>query len=141
MKRIEVFDPALCCSTGICGEDVDQSLVDFSANADWARRQGLSVSRFNLAREPQEFAEREIVRSFLEHSGQEGLPLILVDGTLAISGRYPSRFELADWAGINLPPTHNPDAHPHLAATAAETQTACCQPGGDCCDVDKADCS
>ena len=31
MKTLTVFDPAMCCSTGVCGSDVDQVLVDFSA--------------------------------------------------------------------------------------------------------------
>ena len=34
--RIEVFDPAMCCSTGVCGTDVDQNLVTFAADAAWA---------------------------------------------------------------------------------------------------------
>ena len=38
MKTIQVFDPALCCSTGVCGVDVDQALVNFSADVDWAKQ-------------------------------------------------------------------------------------------------------
>jgi len=38
MKIIQVFDPALCCSTGVCGVDVDQQLVSFAADADWAKQ-------------------------------------------------------------------------------------------------------
>ena len=38
MKKIEIFDPALCCSTGVCGVDVDQSLVTFAADVDWAKQ-------------------------------------------------------------------------------------------------------
>jgi hypothetical protein len=29
MKTLTVFDPAMCCSTGVCGTDIDQVLVDF----------------------------------------------------------------------------------------------------------------
>ncbi|HBU8666409.1 TPA: arsenic metallochaperone ArsD family protein, partial [Klebsiella oxytoca] len=32
MKTLTVFDPAMCCSTGVRGSDVDQVLVDFSAD-------------------------------------------------------------------------------------------------------------
>ena len=32
MPEIRVFEPALCCNTGVCGPDVDQALVDFSAD-------------------------------------------------------------------------------------------------------------
>jgi hypothetical protein len=100
MKKIQVFDPALCCSTGVCGVDVDQQLVDFSADVDWARQQDAQIERFNLAQQPLAFAENAIVRGFLERSGQEALPLILVDGEIALAGRYPTRAELVRWANI-----------------------------------------
>ncbi len=56
MNIIEVFEPALCCATGVCGEDVDQGLVTFSADLDFVRSRGAKVSRYNLASEPLAFA-------------------------------------------------------------------------------------
>ena len=103
MKTIHIFDPALCCRTGVCGVDVDQALVSFSADVDWARQQGAQLERFNLAQQPMAFAENTIVKGFLERSGQDALPLILVDGEVALAGRYPNRAELALWAGIAQP--------------------------------------
>lgn len=103
MKKIRVFDPALCCSTGVCGVEVDQSLVNFSADMAWASTQGAQIERFNLAQQPMAFAEDPTVKSFLERSGHEALPLILVDGEVALAGRYPNRAELARWTGIALP--------------------------------------
>ena len=103
MKTIRVYDPALCCSTGVCGVDVDQALVGFSADVAWANEQGAQIVRFNLAQQPMAFAEDATVKGFLERSGHEALPLILVDGEVALAGRYPSRAELARWSGIALP--------------------------------------
>ncbi len=100
MATIQVFDPALCCSTGVCGVEVDQQLVGFSADVDWAEQQGATIERFNLAQQPMLFAENAVVKAFLERSGAEALPLILVDGDMALAGRYPNRTELARWAGI-----------------------------------------
>lgn len=100
MKTIQIFDPALCCSTGVCGVDVDQALVQFSADVDWAKQQGATVERFNLSQQPLVFAENAIVRGYLERSGQEALPLILLDGEVALAGRYPNRNELARWLGV-----------------------------------------
>jgi hypothetical protein len=102
MKGIQVFDPALCCSSGVCGVDVDQALISFAAEVDWAKQNGILIERFNLAREPLNFAENPIVKAFLEQSGQEGLPLILIDGEIVLTGRYPCREELARWAKITL---------------------------------------
>ncbi len=120
MKNIQVFDPALCCSTGVCGVDVDQALVSFSADVDWARQNGAHIERFNLAQQPVAFAQNSIVKSFLERSGQEALPLILMDGEVALAGRYPNRAELARWVGI--------------AQAAAESKPvkSCCS-GSGCC--------
>ncbi|MFA5924708.1 MAG: arsenite efflux transporter metallochaperone ArsD [Methylococcaceae bacterium] len=118
MTNIQVFDPALCCSTGVCGVDVDQQLVGFSADVDWAKQNGAQIERFNLAQQPMAFAENPIVKSFLERSGAEALPLILVDNEVALAGRYPNRDELARWAGI--------------VQVEEKSEAACCG-GSKCC--------
>lgn len=100
MAQIEIFEPGLCCGTGICGVDVDQDLVTVSADLDWLRGQGAAAARFNLAQEPLAFVENATARAFVHTVGQEGLPLTLVDGMTALTGRYPSRAELAKWAGL-----------------------------------------
>lgn len=98
--NIQIFDPALCCSTGVCGVEEDQALIAFAADVDWAKRNGARIERFKLAQQPTAFADNATVRAFLERSGQEALPLILVDGEIALAGRYPNRAELARWAGV-----------------------------------------
>ena len=100
MTTIQVFDPALCCSTGVCGVEVDQQLVGFSADVDWAKQNGADIERFNLAQQPLVFAENAVVKSFLERSGADALPLVLVNGEVALAGRYPNRTELVRWTGI-----------------------------------------
>jgi len=100
MKAIQVFDPALCCSTGVCGVEVDQALVSFSADVDWAKGRGAQIERFNLAQQPMAFVDNAAVKGALERSGQDALPLIVIDGKVALSGRYPTRAELAQWLGI-----------------------------------------
>src|SRR5512141_1222418 len=105
MKKLQVFDPALCCSTGVCGVDVDQALVGFAADVDWAKQNGAQIERFNLAQQPLAFAENATVKAFLESAGQEGLPLFLVDGAVVLSGRYPSRDELVKWLGLMSTPS------------------------------------
>lgn len=102
MIKVQVFDPALCCSTGVCGTKVDPALVNFAADVDWAKKQGLTIERFNLSQQPMAFAQNELVKKFLERSGADSLPLILIDGDVALAGRYPSRKELAQWAKIEF---------------------------------------
>lgn len=108
MKKLQVFDPALCCSTGVCGTEIDQSLVNFSADVDWFKRSGGQIERFNLAQQAMDFVNNAVAKAFLERSGAEGLPLILVDGEIAMAGRYPTRNELARFAGISSAPSDVP---------------------------------
>jgi len=100
MIKIDVFDPALCCDTGVCGAEVDQDLVDFSGLVHWARGQGASIERHNLAQQPQDFAGNPLVAELLRRDGSDALPVTLIDGQTAVTGRYPSRAELAAWAGL-----------------------------------------
>jgi len=51
MTTIQIFDPALCCSTGVCGVEADQALISFAADVDWAKQNGAHVERFNLAQQ------------------------------------------------------------------------------------------
>lgn len=120
MKRIEIYDPALCCRSGVCGVDADQALVSFSADVSWAVGSGAKIERFNLAQQPLAFAENATVKGFLERSGPEALPLVLVDGEVALAGRYPQRAELARWAGITPGAAKEKDAE------------SCCS-GKSCC--------
>ena len=107
MTKIKVYDGAMCCSTGVCGVDVDQRLVNFAADVEWAKQQGVTIERFNLGQQPLQFANNTTVKGFLQRSGEASLPLILVDGEVALAGRYPSRAELTRWAGLAAAPTTN----------------------------------
>jgi hypothetical protein len=98
MKTIHVYDKPMCCSTGVCGPQVDPALPQFAADLDWLKTQGNQVERYNLAQQPGAFAENSEVRQLLSSEGTECLPLIVVDGLVTSRGQYPSREMLARWA-------------------------------------------
>jgi len=122
MKNLTIYDPAMCCSTGICGADIDQKLVDFAADLDWLKSEGIEVRRINLSQEPALFAENEQVKSVLETSGIEGLPVILAGDEMQSSGQYPDREQLAQMAGVTVSPSVD-----SVTAPAG----GCCGPTGD----------
>jgi hypothetical protein len=94
---IEVFDPAMCCSTGVCGSDVDESLVEFANDVKWMKSNGVHVQRFNLGQEPEAFKMNSEVLSRLQKGGVEILPVILVNGDVVSEGGYPNRETLREW--------------------------------------------
>ncbi len=100
MKKLQVFDPPMCCSTGVCGPSVDPALVSFSSDLHWLANQRIAVERYNLAQQPQAFAANEIVKAALREFGNECLPLILLDGAILSKGCYPKRDELARLTGV-----------------------------------------
>ena len=101
MVKLTIYDPALCCSTGVCGPAVDPVLVQFAADLEWLRARGAGVRRFNLAQEPAAFARSTVVRRRLQEEGTSCLPLLLVGTEVVSSGRYPDRDELAAWSRID----------------------------------------
>jgi len=126
MAHVQVYDPPMCCSTGICGPSVDPQLVRFAADLDWLTSQGVSVERFNLSQQPGAFAVEAAVKSALEAQGEEALPLLKVDGGVKSSGRYPSRDELAGWAGLDAPaPSIYTEAVNELVAIGAAIASNC----------------
>jgi len=101
VAKVEVFDPPMCCSTGVCGPDPDERLTRFSADLEWLQRQGVEVRRYNLAQEPAVFTSHPQVQQLMNKTNGEALPLLMVDGRVALQGEYPTRDRLAELAGVN----------------------------------------
>ena len=102
MTTVEVFDPPMCCSSGVCGPVADPALARFSADLFWLRDKGVSVERYNLSQQPQAFVANSLVKDALDKEGNACLPLILVNGQIASQGGYPPREELAKVSGVGV---------------------------------------
>lgn len=94
MKKIQIYDKPMCCSTGVCGPQVDPVLPQFAADLDWLKSQGHQVERYNLAQQPMAFIENKKVHELLGCEGTDCLPLIVVDDELVSQKAYPSRTSL-----------------------------------------------
>ncbi len=126
MTKLEVFDPAMCCSTGVCGPQVDPKLATFEADLRWLGARGADVTRYNLGSEPGAFVGSDIVRTILQSSGEDVLPVVLVDGKLRWSGHYPTRDELA----TTLPASAAAASDVDCCAPTDSASDACCAPAG-----------
>jgi len=134
--KIQIYDPPMCCSTGICGPGVDPVLVEFTADIDWLKRQGIEVERYNLSQQTQAFVSNSTVTDALNKHGNECLPLILIDGKIVAQGAYPSRQSLASLAGVESPKiglkvTIEPSAGSACCSGPAPKEDACCDESTD----------
>jgi SAM-dependent methyltransferase len=121
IKMIQVFDRPMCCSTGVCGPDVDPVLPRFAADLQWLKSQGHAVDRFNLAQQPDAFIQNREVHQLLATQGTNCLPLIVVDGAIVSRGAYPNRDEMVRWAD-----TETAVASGCCGGPAKDTSKACC---------------
>ncbi|MGP4030891.1 arsenite efflux transporter metallochaperone ArsD [Pseudarthrobacter sp. 1C304] len=131
MPAIRIYESALCCDAGVCGPDVDQSLVNVTADVRHLQGLGADIVRHNLASEPTVFAEDETVRGFMRLVGSKGLPLTIVDGVTVAAGAYPSRVELLGLAGLGEAGAE-PTSRPDLGLTEAKSG-GCCGGSTSCC--------
>lgn len=99
MKTIQVYDKPMCCSTGVCGPEVDPVLPQFAADLDWLKSQGHNVERYNLAQQPQAFIENKSIHQVLSTEGTDSLPVVVVDGEIVSRKAYPSRDALTALVG------------------------------------------
>jgi arsenite methyltransferase len=121
MLKLEVFDPPMCCSSGVCGPQPDPRLAVFSADLDWLRRQGVTVQRYNLSQEPAAFATHAEVARLLRQTDGDCLPIVVANGQVVSQAVYPSRQDLLEFAGLSD------------RAEKHSEQSQGCAPAGGCC--------
>lgn len=130
--KVSVYDPAMCCPTGVCGPSVDEEVVRISRDLKWIEGQGVRVERFNLAQEPHAFAENQRVVGLMQAFGDGALPAILVNGAVAFHGAYPSRQELVGAVkGTVVSGTSGASAG--AGTEDAPAGSSCCGPDSGCC--------
>lgn len=93
MKNMQIFEPAMCCETGMCGVSVNSELLRVSTVLNTLKKKGIIVKRFNLNSAPMEFVNNKIVNEFVNSKGPEELPVVLLEGKIIMSGRYPTNEE------------------------------------------------
>lgn len=98
--RVEIYDPAMCCSSGLCGPKLDPVLVRMNDAVMALKKQGVEIERFNLAQQTQAFMTNKTVADLLHRNGKKALPVIIVNGEIFRTGGYPSYEDLCNALGI-----------------------------------------
>lgn len=102
MKKVEIFDPAMCCSTGVCGPSIDPELTRVATAIFSLEKRGFDIKRYQLTNDPDKFANNEEVNKLLHEKGPDALPVILVNNEVVKAGSYPTNEELAEWFDVKV---------------------------------------
>lgn len=125
MKNMQIFEPAMCCSTGLCGVGVDHELLRISTVLNTLEKNNIKIERFNLSNAPQEFITNKVVNNYIKEKGVEGLPITVVDGEIVISGRYPANEEIAKL--LDIPMSYIDDSsHNKQKSSGCDCSNGCC---------------
>ncbi|MDD2477222.1 MAG: arsenite efflux transporter metallochaperone ArsD [Dysgonamonadaceae bacterium] len=120
MKNIEIFDPAMCCSTGVCGPSIDPELLRVATVINSLKEKGIIIKRHGLSNEPQAFISNKAISEILQKEGADILPVTLVDGEIVKTKSYPTNEELSVWLGVEI-------------NTKPQKKGGCCSGPKGCC--------
>ncbi|MDD7793531.1 arsenite efflux transporter metallochaperone ArsD [Clostridium sp. 'White wine YQ'] len=100
MKKMIIFDPAMCCSTGVCGPGVDPELLRVSTVLNNLKSNGVMVERYNLTSNPQAFVDNKVINELLNSDGVDILPVIIVEDKVVKTKGYPTNEEFCSLLDI-----------------------------------------
>lgn len=124
MKKMQIFEPAMCCDTGLCGVSVDPELLRISTVLNALKKNGVAVDRFNLSSAPMAFVNNKVINAFINEKGVEELPVVMVDEKIVITGHYPTNEELVSLLEVPVS---------YLTEAKSAKQGGCCCSDGNCC--------
>src|SRR5699024_6708707 len=101
MNKLEIFDPAMRCSAGVCQPGVDRDLTRSASAVCSVARRGVDVTGYKLANDPSEFIENKKVNHILNEKGSDVLPVTILNGEIVKEFSYPSNEELSTWLQID----------------------------------------
>lgn len=124
MKKMIIFDPAMCCSTGVCGPSVNPELLRVATAINALKNKGVIIERYNLSQNPQIFIDNKTINQMLNSNGVQVLPITMVDGVVVKYGSYPTNEEFCTLLGV---------PHEFLKSNLKIKKVGKCNCKGGCC--------
>lgn len=122
MKKMIIFEPAMCCSTGVCGPSVNPELLRVSTTINKLKNSGANIERFNLTSSPQEFVNNKTINELLTKYGVSAFPVTIIDEDIVKMGSYPSDEEFNNFLGLST-----------VTLNLEENKKGPCSCKGGCC--------
>jgi len=94
--RIEFYEPPMCCSTGLCGPSVDETLLKLNENIEYLKKKHADymIERYMITQQPLKFKENQAVYQLVRKEGKDILPITTIDGEVIKTKEYPTLEEL-----------------------------------------------
>ena len=125
-KKFVIYDPPMCCSSGVCGPNPDQTLINFQSTLTELRKSGVVVERYIITQSPEKFKENPEVIKLIQKHQLRALPITTYSGEIIKMGAYPTLDEFRALSQGNL----KAEAAP--AAITASKDEGCCADKNSC---------
>ena len=99
-NKIVIYDPPMCCSSGVCGPNPDQTLIDFQDTFKRLAQNGESIERYIITQSPEKFKENPKIIKLIQEQQLKVLPITTVNGEVVKTGLYPTKQELESYLVI-----------------------------------------
>lgn len=96
LMDVEIFDPPMCCPTGMCGPTIDQTLLDVSEMIAKLQSDGFRVDRYQMTTHPQAFLDNAEVMKLIRAKQMAALPIVVVRGRIIAESKYPGLAEVQE---------------------------------------------
>ena len=93
-SAVKLFDPPMCCPTGLCGPALDQTLLDVNEMILSLQDEGVQVERYQMTSDPQKFIANNEVMRLVREQQMDALPITTVHGQVIKVGIYPTLDEV-----------------------------------------------
>lgn len=130
MKTISIYEPALCCETGVCGVSVDPELLRISTVFNKLRKNGVTAIRFNLNSAPQAFINNVEINKLINGEGADALPATIIDGKIVKTKAYPTNEEIEAW--LEIPANSLSEENAKVKVTPRKANCCCDCESGHC---------
>lgn len=99
-NKIIIYDPPMCCSSGVCGPNPNRTLLDFQDTFKHLVQNGELIERYIITQSPEKFKENPKIIKLIQDQKLKVLPITTVNGDVVKTGSYPTKEELESYLVI-----------------------------------------
>ena len=95
--KIVIYDPPMCCSSGVCGPNPDQTLIELQDMLSKLKNQGQTIERYVITQSPEKFKENPQIIKLIQEQNLKVLPITTVNNNVVKTGEYPTMVEIESY--------------------------------------------